>query len=186
MLSSLPGIGPVTYDSELHWYVSEPVETPLLGGPREYVVDGYEPELADSLEACVDAFRSLQPGALRAGEQAIYEYYLDTAQEIVDPTARLDPGSAGPPAAHEVEEGFPQIGSPAEVWEHITASGQVHLVSEDGTWYVSLECECSWEPEHGLAIVLRQGLEVSLVGPFEGRVTDPDLPGGVLYRRLYA
>ena len=178
MVTTLPGIGPVTFDQDLDWWVSEPVETPLLGGPREYVVDGYEPELADSLEACVDAFR--------AGEQAIYEYYLDTAQEIVDPTARLDPDSGEPPAAHEVEEGFPQINAPGEVWEHITVSGQVTLVLEEGTWYVSLECECSWEPEHGLAIVLRQGQEISLVGPFEGRVTDPDLPAGVLYERQYA
>jgi hypothetical protein len=51
-----------------------------------------------------------------------------------------------------------------------------------------LECECDWEPEHGLQIVFRDGREVTKVGPYDGHLTNSaayandDLDGIVYYR----
>jgi hypothetical protein len=38
--------------------------------------------------------------------------------------------------------------------------------------HVSVECECDWEPEHGLQIVVRDGAAVTKVGPFDGHLTN--------------
>jgi hypothetical protein len=40
--------------------------------------------------------------------------------------------------------------------------------------YVSIECNCDWEPEHGLQIVLKNGSEVTKVGPYDGHLTNSD------------
>ncbi|WP_407939254.1 DUF6985 domain-containing protein [Microbulbifer thermotolerans] len=34
--------------------------------------------------------------------------------------------------------------------------------------YISLECSCDWEREHGLQIVFKQGLYVNKIGPLDG------------------
>jgi hypothetical protein len=52
--------------------------------------------------------------------------------------------------------------------------------------YVSLECECDWEPEHGLQIVFRDGRTVTKVGPCNGHLTNSAAYGdnrldGVVY-----
>ncbi|WP_420847686.1 DUF6985 domain-containing protein [Natronosporangium hydrolyticum] len=54
--------------------------------------------------------------------------------------------------------------------------------------YVSIECECAWEPEHGLQIVFRDGAAVTKVGPYDGHLTNSaayadDTLDGVVYRR---
>jgi hypothetical protein len=40
--------------------------------------------------------------------------------------------------------------------------------------YVSLECGCDWEEEHGMQLVFKNGLQVVKVGPFDGHLTNAD------------
>jgi hypothetical protein len=54
--------------------------------------------------------------------------------------------------------------------------------------YVSLKCECDWEPEHRLQIVSRDGRTVSKVGRYDGHLTNSaayntDALDGVEYHR---
>ena len=54
--------------------------------------------------------------------------------------------------------------------------------------YVSVECECDWEPEHGLQIVFRDGRTVTKVGPYNGHLTNNSAYGrqdldDVVYQR---
>jgi len=44
----------------------------------------------------------------------------------------------------------------------------------DRAVYVSLECDCDWEPEHGLQLVFRNGTAITKVGPFDGRSSHAD------------
>jgi hypothetical protein len=44
------------------------------------------------------------------------------------------------------------------------------IAGRDQRVYVSVECECDWEPEHGLQIVFRDGATVTKVGPYDGHV----------------
>jgi hypothetical protein len=55
--------------------------------------------------------------------------------------------------------------------------------------FVSLECNCAWEVEHGLQLVFRNGREISNVGPFDGHVSNESAYAnerlkGVVYKRL--
>nr|WP_240742158.1 hypothetical protein [Micromonospora zingiberis] len=55
--------------------------------------------------------------------------------------------------------------------------------------YVTAECNCDWEPEHGLQIILRDGRAVTKVGPYDGHLTNAaafnrDDLEGVVYHRL--
>lgn len=67
-----------------------------------------------------------------------------------------------------------EIDSPDVVFEHVTFGGEATVVrhGRDGRVYVSLECECDWEPEHGLQIVFRDGRAVTKVGPHNGHLTN--------------
>jgi len=54
---------------------------------------------------------------------------------------------------------------------------------------VSLECNCTWEIEHSLQLVFRNGNEISKVGPFDGHVSDESAYAdervrGVVYKRI--
>jgi hypothetical protein len=55
---------------------------------------------------------------------------------------------------------FVEIDGPHDVFDHIQL-GNEPVVTRDAHSdlhvYVSLECECGWEPEHGLQIVFRDG-----------------------------
>jgi hypothetical protein len=79
-----------------------------------------------------------------------------------------------------------------DVWHHVSFGSALHVSrrnerdDEDGI-YFSLECNCAWEPEHGLQIVIRDGLAVTKVGPFDGHLTNSDAFGdpslrGVVYK----
>jgi hypothetical protein len=43
---------------------------------------------------------------------------------------------------------------------------------EDNDFYASYECNCDWEGEHGLCIVLKNGLAITRVGKFDGHLTN--------------
>lgn len=40
--------------------------------------------------------------------------------------------------------------------------------------YVSLECSCDWEPEHGLQIVFKDGKRVNKISSYDGHLTNSD------------
>lgn len=40
--------------------------------------------------------------------------------------------------------------------------------------YISLECGCDWEREHGLQIVFKEGQYVNKLGPYDGHLTNSD------------
>ncbi|WP_424556342.1 DUF6985 domain-containing protein [Streptacidiphilus pinicola] len=51
-------------------------------------------------------------------------------------------------------------------------SGMTAFLGVKGSKVQILECECAWEPEHGLQIVFRRGCSVSKVGPFDSHLTN--------------
>ncbi len=40
--------------------------------------------------------------------------------------------------------------------------------------YISVECGCDWEEEHGLQLVLKNGLKVNKLGGYDGHLTNSD------------
>jgi hypothetical protein len=97
---------------------------------------------------------------LKEAETHIYQYYLDMNSYW-----------------SSIDEEFISIKSPSEIWSHIQL-GSEPIVSRrsygDKKVYVSLECNCDWELEHGLQIVFKEGMKVCKVGPYDGHVTNSD------------
>ncbi|GIF77126.1 DUF6985 domain-containing protein [Asanoa siamensis] len=78
------------------------------------------------------------------------------------------------------EGGFPSIAGPDEVWDYVDLAGEVTVRRDTdaaGPVCLSLECECDWEPEHGLQIVFREGRTVIKVGASDGHLTNASAYG---------
>ncbi|MFG2003929.1 DUF6985 domain-containing protein [Spirillospora sp. NPDC048911] len=166
-------------ESEAGCYQSEPVPVPMLGGALcRVVVEGYDDDLApEDFHAAISAFLALERSALEAAAPSIFAYYRDIMDDVV---------AAGD------DEWYVEIDGPHDVLDHIRF-GDEPVVSRDSRRgrhvYVSLECECDWEPEHGLQIVFRDGRTVTKVGPYNGHLTNSaayadDTLDGVIYRSL--
>lgn len=150
----IPGLGSVTVDVDYDGYRSLPLVVPVLGNAScQLVVLGYDgEERQDDFHAAIGAFLALDESVLRAAAVPVFEYYLDVrngagADELVS------------------------ITDPDAVWDHVRPGNDV-VVQRDGRVYISVECECAWELEHGLQIVFREGRSVTKVGPFDGHLTN--------------
>ena len=66
---------------------------------------------------------------------------------------------------------------PRVVWQHVRF-GSEPMVSRrqygDKGIYISVECGCDWEEEHGLQLVLKNGLKVNKLGEYDGHLTNSD------------
>jgi hypothetical protein len=173
----IPGLGPVSEDAEFGWHRSRPIPVPVLGGARcRFVVEGYVDDPApEDFDAAIGTFLALDQRALTAAALSISAYY----KSIMDDVVASD------------DDWYVEIDGPDDVFDHITF-GEEPMVSRDPYGdrrvYVSLECECDWEPEHGLQIVFRDGRTVSKVGPYNGHLTNSaayndDALDGVVYHR---
>jgi len=75
------------------------------------------------------------------------------------------------------DEALVSIESPSEVWRHVQFGSEPFVTRRaygDQGIYVSIECGCDWEPEHGLQIVLKNGERVVKVGAYDGHLTNSD------------
>ncbi|WP_328323252.1 hypothetical protein OHA70_30300 [Kribbella sp. NBC_00382] len=152
----IPGLGPVVEDEAFEGYRSKAVPVAVLGGVDcEFLVQGYEePEDREDFHAAIRSFLELDPGALTDARQAIYEYYLKIRTVHGDGLAvRID----GPDDVFE----YVDLGNEPEVFRNDDGDGRI---------YVSLECECDWEPEHGLQLIFRDGCKLTKAGPYDGEV----------------
>ena len=158
----IPGLGEVHMESEFGWYRSEPMPLKLLNGREcSIYVAGYDRDnnQQDYHEAIANLLAN-SFDSLRKAESFIFKYYQDV-------------NSYWSPEDPE----FIEIAAPEHVWKHVQL-GHEPMVSRRGYGdkgiYVSFECGCDWEPEHGLQIVLKNGQNVVKVGPYDGHLTNSD------------
>lgn len=157
----IPNLGLVTKDEGLGWYYGQPMVVPVLGGKMcRLVVEGYDedPNKGDFHDAIAN-FLSISPAVLKESEEYVFQYFKQCQQ-------LGDRGDA------EISIAYPSL-----VWLHVRL-GSEPIVTRRGYGdkgiYVSLECGCDWEEEHGLQIVFKNGLKVNKVGPFDGHLTNSD------------
>jgi hypothetical protein len=159
----VPGIGDVTKDEQVGWYYSRPVPVPMFGGkPYRIVLDGYdEDERKQDFHAAIANFLSGSPAVLREADEPLFRYYRD-----------FEDG--------RLADGEPPIQLADELWRHVRL-GREPMVSRraygDKGVYISVECGCDWEPEHGLQLVLKNGLRVTKLGGYDGHLTYSDAFG---------
>lgn len=170
----IPGLGEVSFDADYGCYRSQPIPVAVLGGKRcTILVEDYNDDRRKAeVHEAIANFLRISPAALQESGPHVFRYYEDCRED-------WDPDN----------EELVEILSPAEVWRHVRL-GSEPIVSRrpygDKGIYVSLTCRCEWEPEHGLQIVFKNGLQVCKVGPYDGHVTNADAYGdrkleGVVY-----
>lgn len=158
----VPLLGELERDQFDDWLRSKPIAVNVLGGDEfEFIFEEYEED--DSKEEYHDAiekFLSIDESVLKKAQDYIYQYYKDIFVQLVPD-----------------DDWYVEIASPEDVWKHIQFGG-TPMVSRrpygDELVYISLECSCDWEREHGLQIVFKQGLYVNKIGPFDGHLTNSD------------
>ena len=154
----IPGLGPVVHEADLGWYRSAPTAVPVLGGTAcRFVLAGYDDDPArEDFHTAIHTFLALDRAALDAAAPSIWAYYRD----VMD----------GVPAD---DEWYVAIEGPHDVLDHVRPGDEPVVRRDthgDQHVYVSVECECDWEPEHGLQIVFRDGATVTKVGPYDGHL----------------
>ena len=158
----VPGLGEVTKDEQLDWYYSQPISVPMFGGKKcRIVLEAYdEDERKEDFHIAIANFLSSDPAVLREADEPLFRYYNDFEKcwlEDDNQPIKL-----------------------SDVWQHIQL-GNEPMVSRrpygDKGIYISVECGCDWEEEHGLQLVLKNGLKVSKLGGYDGHLTNSDAFG---------
>ena len=159
---NIPEIGTVTKDDEFDWYYSEPIAIPVLGGTDcRVVIEGYDDDPnKEDFHTAISNFLSADQSVLRDAEPYIYQYY-ERCKDYYDPE----------------DDEYVNIKSASDVWQHVRLGNEPMFTRRaygDNGIYVSLECGCDWEQEHGLQIVFKNGIKVNKVGAYDGHVTNSD------------
>lgn len=157
----IPGLGECKFDERYECYSSEPISVPVLNDTKcRVLVENYDGDSAiKEIHETIANFLRANIEVLTAAEPYIFKYYLDVMASI------------------KPQDNFPSISEPSEIWKFIQL-GKVAIVGRrehgDKGIYVSLECNCDWEPEHGLQIIFKNGVIVNKVGPYDGHLTNSD------------
>jgi hypothetical protein len=142
---------------------SKAIPVPVLGGQEcwFYIEDEGEDEAGKAdYYAAIKNFLALDESALRAAEQDVYHYYKNFSDAVWEPD----------------DEEYIQIESPEEVWKHVQFGDEIYVQrrDDDNVIYLSIECECDWEEEHGLQIVFKNGQRINKISPYDGHLTNSD------------
>ncbi len=126
----------------------------------------------------VQAFLDAGPEILDDATPYLWAYYRSTFEDF--------------PVEDREAWGIPTLSDGADIWEQVdlqaTADwgigGKEELMPDPS--YLSFEGEVSWEPEHGLQLVLAEGIRVCKVGPYDGHMTNAHAYGdlsklGIIY-----
>lgn len=172
----IPGIGNIKKDGCFGEWHSEPIIFSVLNNVQSQVIlEEYENDQnKEEFHNVISNFISAPFSVLQEAQCFIYQYYLDMKKLLSCEGRELV-----------------LIESPDEIWSHIEFGNPVVTRRASGVdeIYVSLECSCSWEVEHGLQIVFKGGNKVCKVGSYDGHLTnadaynDPSL-SGIIYVSL--
>jgi hypothetical protein len=152
----IPRLGPLTLDEEGE-HSSAPVPVPIFGRQCVFTLTDPEGYATDPqpVDRAVAAFLDLDASALAAAAPDAYEYYRDITDFF---------------EAEGYE--YTRVADPSRIWDHVTFGPNVRIERQDGRVYLSVECECSWEIEHGLQLVFRDGLAISRISPYDGHLVN--------------
>lgn len=93
----------------------------------------------------------------------LWTYYRSTADEFTE--------------QQRADYGIPELAATADIWAEVSVNTSPDLTVgrsplEPARCYMSFECEVSWEPEHGLQLVVEEGRRICKLGPYDGHLTN--------------
>jgi hypothetical protein len=160
-MPTLPELGELVRDADVpDWWVSQPVPVPFFSGrPLRFVIESDDDSgtIEPDFVAAVAAFRALGDAQRVAISGAVHSNY----REMLDAVEDLEPLD---------------IASAADIWRFVVPT-EVRVSRRDRRdrdVYVSVDCECDWEEEHGLQLVFRRGNQLVRVSEQDGHLTHAD------------
>jgi hypothetical protein len=135
---------------------------PVLGGKvcRIVVAEYDDDPRKEEFHVAIANFLRIAPSVLKEAQPYVFRYYQDCKKN-------WEPD----------DDACVAIESPCDVWHHIQLGSEPLVLRRaygDKGIYVSLECNCDWEAEHGLQIVFKNGLRVNKVSLYDGHLTNSD------------
>jgi hypothetical protein len=150
------------------WLISPQTPIPYFGGiEMSFICDNYvKDNLTESraVESVVEGFLDLDESIREAESGRILENYssvVDFWKDTPYPVKELD------------------LSTPSEIWTYVDPR-EIHIQRNtpgDDALYILIECECEWEPEHGLQLVFKQGRQLTRVSECDGHLTEDDASG---------
>jgi hypothetical protein len=143
----------------------DPVRIPVLGGKLCTIrLVGYTwDKRKGEFDAAIANFLSLDATALKEAERFVFQYYKDCEDDW-----------------KSYDDEFKPIKSPSDIWKHVRLGSEPRVFRSrtgDKEIYISFECGCDWEPEHGMEIVFKDGRKLAKVGPCDGNSTNANASG---------
>lgn len=156
----VPGLGDVTKDEQFGCYCSRPISVAMFGGKqcRIFLERYEEDDRKEDFHVAIANFLSSGPAVLREADEPLFRYYKDFEKWWL-------------------EDGMQPITSVDELWQRVRLGSEpivTRRLSGDKGVYISVECGCDWEGEHGLQLVLKNGAKVNKLGGYDGHLTNSD------------
>lgn len=156
---NIDGIGDFELNMAYGWHYGPSFNIPAFSNHAfKFVIDDYENDDKDKYSAAMKAIIKIDTETISQSNKHIFSYYRDTRDSIGE------------------DEGFPIIQSQKDVWEFIHFGDEMYFCKRDydKKIYVSIECNCDWEQEHGLQIVIKEGKIVTKIGQYDGHLSNAD------------
>lgn len=173
----VPHLGQMECDEEFGWFRSQPIRVAFLGDSEcVFILEGYaDDDAKEDFHVAIQNLLRLDRTAIDAVSGEAYQYYRDANDNV-----------------YRDEEDQVVIDTAADVWSHVDFGDEIQMSRRhygDRQVYASIECNCDWEEEHGLQIVLKNGAAVSKLGPYDGHLTNSDAYADdsledVIYKRV--
>ena len=160
-------IGQLKQDSQIStWWKSSDIAIPFFDSNMLTVTfTDFDPE--DDKTFIEEADLALTNFLSHKNEdrKAISELAYNNCMEFLD-NVELD----------EADYALRKITDKNEIWNFINPT-ELFITRRhrrDNDIYLSIDCECDWEQEHGLQLVFRQGKKLTRISSIDGHLTEAD------------
>ncbi len=158
----IKGIGKFQKDPATGYWTSELIKVPLLDDETyRFVLEDYDEnqQRAEEYFSAIRNFLSAEQSVWDLAAPYAYGYYYRTKEAIVE------------------EDDFPQVTNAFLIWEFVTFPEDISVCLRPGSAgcaYLSMDCECEWEREHGMQLVFKDGKKITKLGPYDGHLSNAD------------
>jgi hypothetical protein len=148
------------------WWVSDEIKVPYFNNQKlTFTFHDFTPEqdpaFIDEADIAIKNFLTLNLNDRKAISTLIYQNCLDFLEAV---------------GYDETDEPLWAIKDDDEIWKYVYPANIYveRRLYKDKEIYIKIACECEWEQEHGLQLVLRQGKKLTRVSAQDGHLTDAD------------
>lgn len=145
------------------WLISPMIPIPFFSGrSMSTVCDSYvkdDQNESAAFESVIGNFLGLDISIRDAASEKILENYQSVLESLKG-------------TQYPVKELV--LPTPSEIWNYVEPNELEVRRNDpvDDNIYILIECECEWEPEHGLQLVFKDGRDLSRVSQYNGHLTE--------------